>query len=230
MDKRYENGKIYTIRCRYDDNLIYVGSTIEKYLSCRLAKHRHTTKGSLYQYVKGDWNNWYIELYEDYPCNNKQQLLKREGEIIRQIATINKLIAGRNKKQHYQDNRDEILEKSKQYRQDNRDKLLEQKKQYYQENRDNISEYHKQYYQDNRDKFLEKEKQYRQDNPEKMKKYYQDNRDKLLENKKQYYQDNRDNILEQQNQKITCEICGFIGTKHHLKRHQKTKKCMDAKK
>ena len=26
---KYNNGKIYTIRCRLDDNLIYVGSTMQ---------------------------------------------------------------------------------------------------------------------------------------------------------------------------------------------------------
>ncbi len=37
------------------------------------------------------WDDWYIELYEEYPCENKLQLCKRENEIIRHIATINKL-------------------------------------------------------------------------------------------------------------------------------------------
>ena len=30
-----------------------------------------------YQYVD-DWDNWYIELYENFPCNNKEELNKRE--------------------------------------------------------------------------------------------------------------------------------------------------------
>jgi hypothetical protein len=25
----------------------------------------------LYIEVNDDWDNWYIELYENYPCNNK---------------------------------------------------------------------------------------------------------------------------------------------------------------
>ena len=35
----YQNGKIYTIRCRTDDILMYVGSTTTT-LSRRIAEHR----------------------------------------------------------------------------------------------------------------------------------------------------------------------------------------------
>ena len=98
MDEKYKRGKIYTIRCRYDDTLIYVGSTIEKYLSSRMSKHRFNPLSCLNNYVNGDWDNWYIELYENYPCNSKQELEKREGEIIRLIGNINKRIEGRSQK------------------------------------------------------------------------------------------------------------------------------------
>jgi hypothetical protein len=36
--------------------------------------------------VNEDWDNWYIELYEVCPCENREQLCKREGEIIRLIG------------------------------------------------------------------------------------------------------------------------------------------------
>jgi hypothetical protein len=42
-------------------------------------------------------NDWYIELYEDFPTERKEQLNKREGVIIREIGTLNKNIAGRTK-------------------------------------------------------------------------------------------------------------------------------------
>ena len=38
MDERYQRGKIYTIRCRYDTSKIYVGSTIQT-LSHRMCDH-----------------------------------------------------------------------------------------------------------------------------------------------------------------------------------------------
>jgi len=143
VDKRYENGKIYLIKCKNNPNLIYAGSTIGT-LEERLRLHKKDKTCSLYQYVNGDWDNWFIELYEEYPCKNKHILELRETEVQRQIATINKRLARRT---------------NKQYHQDNREKISEQKKQYYQDNRDNIAEYHKQYYQDNRDEIAEQRKQ-----------------------------------------------------------------------
>ncbi len=32
MSDKYKNGKIYTIRCKNDDTLTYVGSTIQTYV------------------------------------------------------------------------------------------------------------------------------------------------------------------------------------------------------
>ena len=134
VDKRYENGKIYVVKCKYDDSLIYVGSTINT-LEGRFKNHKTKRRSlyqyanSLYQYVNGDWDNWYIELYEDYPCKNKNHLERREGVVQREIATINKRIAGRTHKEYHQDNREKIIEQQRQKYQNNREKILEQQKQ-----------------------------------------------------------------------------------------------------
>jgi len=166
MEERYKRGKIYTIRCRYDDTLIYVGSTIEK-LSKRFGGHKADSKRkerSLYTYIDNDWDNWYIELYEDYPCNNKQQLLKREGEVIREIGSINKRIAGRTKEEYVKENFDNILEKNKIYYENNREKILNQKKIYNEENIDKIKERMKKHREDNIDKYKKKDKDYYEKN------------------------------------------------------------------
>ena len=128
----YQNGKIYTIRCRTDDTLIYVGSTTEKRLSARWGKHKASKRNSMYQYIQnhfhGDWSNWYIELYENYPCENIEELNRREGEIQREIATINKCIAGRTKQEYYYENKDQILEKMKNYQLLNKEQIRENSK------------------------------------------------------------------------------------------------------
>ena len=106
----YQNGKIYTIRCKTNDTLIYVGSTTQT-LSQRMTQHRSKYKGkkqscSLFKYIIDDnWSDWYIELYELYPCNEKCELERREGEITREIGTINYQIAGRTNKEYYNDGR-----------------------------------------------------------------------------------------------------------------------------
>ena len=57
-----------------------------------------------------DINDWKIELHELYPCLTKQDLHRREGEVIREIGTLNKCIAGRNKKEWFIDNKDKMKE------------------------------------------------------------------------------------------------------------------------
>jgi hypothetical protein len=139
----YSKGKIYTIRCRTDDDLIYVGSTIQS-LSTRFAKHRSNEKVSLYKYINencnGDWSNWYIELYELCSCNSKMELEKREGELIREISTINRKIAGRTGKEYRNDNKEILKENRNEYYQENIEKILENKKIYYIENKETINE------------------------------------------------------------------------------------------
>jgi len=124
VDKRYENGKIYLVKCKYDDTLVYVGSTYRP-LDVRFLGHKTTINCSLYKYVNGDWDNWYIELYEDYPCKNRYYLQKREGEVQKQIANINERIAGRTDSERYKDNRNKIT----QYYYDNRENILKKRKQ-----------------------------------------------------------------------------------------------------
>ena len=56
---------------------------------------------------------FYIELYELFKCNTKEELNKREGEIIRQIGTLNMVIPGRKQKEYYNDNKGKIQSKAK---------------------------------------------------------------------------------------------------------------------
>jgi len=105
----YKQGKIYTIRCKTDTSLIYVGSTIQS-LAKRFGGHKKECKRSnmlLYSKIE-NWNDWYIELYLNYPCNSVEELRKKEGEIIREIGTLNKIIAGRTIQQYNIDNPDRM--------------------------------------------------------------------------------------------------------------------------
>ena len=127
----YLEGKIYTIRCKTDNTLIYVGSTTQS-LSMRMAGHRkeiynenrkqYTKK--LYKTIRemDNLNDWYIELYEKFPSSNKEELLKKESEIIRQIGTLNKEIAGRTKKEYRAENKERIRERDRLYEEENKEK------------------------------------------------------------------------------------------------------------
>ncbi len=156
----YSNGKIYSIRFYDNDKLIYIGSTIQ-ILAVRFGGHKRDIKCSLFQYIQehynADFKCCYMELLENYECNNKNELDKKEGEIIRKykadnnFIVINKNIAGRTQKEYYQDyyqnNADKIKEQIKEYRKYNADKIKEHKKQYQIDNADKIKEYQKQYYE-----------------------------------------------------------------------------------
>jgi hypothetical protein len=139
----YQNGKIYTIRSYQTDD-VYYGSTtqpLSKRLSSPKAHYKRWQNGK-HNYIKSceivKFDDCYIELFEDYPCNSKSELERREGEIIRaEENAINKCIAGRTHKE---------------WREANADKLKQQHKQYYIDNADIRKQYSKQYCTDNADK------------------------------------------------------------------------------
>jgi len=147
----YKKGLIYTIRSPHTDN-IYIGSTCQR-LSKRLYAHKSNFrkyKNGATKYITSykilEFGDAYIELLESYPCNNKIELCKREGEVIREYKNIcvNKYIAGKTLKKYYQENKEQV----KQYYQENKEQIKEKKKQYYQENKEQV----KQCYQENKEK------------------------------------------------------------------------------
>jgi len=168
----YQDGQIYTIRCRTDNTLIYVGSTTMT-LSRRMAYHRGNgkiNKTAFYTCVNGKWDDWYIELYEVYPCENKQELCKREGEIIREIGTLNSKISGRTGKEYgkerYENHREEILEVSRQYRINNPEKVKLANQKCHQNHREERLEVSRQYNINNNEARKEYKKKYREEHKE----------------------------------------------------------------
>jgi hypothetical protein len=218
MSDKYKNGKIYTIRCKNDDTLIYVGSTVQPLFK---RWHQHKTRVNkqvynnilLYQKMREtNIEDFHIELYENFPCNNKEELNKREGEIIREIGILNKVITGRTQKEWYEDNRNKILEYQKEYNEANKQKISEKKKEYYENNKEKQKEYYeankqnilqrmkelnKVYYEANKQKVLEQKKEYREKNKqiisEKMKEYREKNKQIISEKMKEYYLKKKNN-------------------------------------
>ena len=84
----YSKGKIYIIRSP-NTHAVYIGATV-----CPLAKrmwsHMSPANNTSSKQVIEE-GRAYIELLEDFPCERKEQLLKREGELIRATANcVNK--------------------------------------------------------------------------------------------------------------------------------------------
>ena len=219
----YSKGKIYTIRYKKDPTLIYVGSTVCD-LTKRMWGHRasiHREKDynmMLYKKMRetDDIDNWYIELYEEYPCDNKEQLHKREGEIIRDISTLNVRIAGRTQKEYREQNKDNLRLIEKEWRDNNKQRKYETDKAYREANKETIKQKKKEYREANKEAIRQKKKEYAEANKEVIK-----------QRKKDYYEANKEKILiDRSKNKILCD-CGSECLKSNIGNHLKSKKHQD---
>ena len=223
---KYNTAMIYSIRSPHTENY-YIGSTTQK-LCKRFSDHNINYKA----YLKGtggfitsfkilELGDAYIELLEEINCENRNQLEKREGELIREHKNncVNKSIAGRTQKEYKTDYKEIITEYNKQYYTDNKGYISKQKKQHYNDNRESISIKNKQYYIDNNDKAI----QYRIDNKDKTIKYRIDNKDKII----QYRIDNKESAKAKATLPYLC-ACGSTIPHCSKARHNKTAKHIKA--
>ncbi|MCR9103605.1 MAG: hypothetical protein NXI25_26910 [bacterium] len=137
MSNKYQNGKIYKIT-DVGYNQCYFGSTCES-LSQRMARHRRRYKA--YQDNK-DYcastsllfdeygvENCKIELVENYPCNSKAELAKREGFYIQHNDCLNKRVAGRTQKEYQEQNADRVKETQKKWYVNHKEQVLQKQSQ-----------------------------------------------------------------------------------------------------
>jgi hypothetical protein len=121
----YKNGKIYKIWSPQGDD-IYIGSTIQP-LYARLYAHKEKMNTCNSKILFEKYDDVRIELLECCPCDNKEQLNKKEGEYIRKLDCVNRRIAGRTIKEWHEDNK-EHKKQTKEYRKNNKEKIKEWKK------------------------------------------------------------------------------------------------------
>jgi hypothetical protein len=131
--------------------------------------------------------NCKIELIENFPCKSKKELDQREGEIIKAIICINKVVAGRSGVEYRKDKKEELNQKSRTYYEENKQKEIQRVQKYYQEN----TEFRKQYAKTRQQNFTDEEKQLRN---EQKKKWREENADKVKEQKRKWNEANRDKI------------------------------------
>ena len=179
---KYNHSKIYKIWSPSRDDLVYYGSTYQS-LSQRMSIHRSHYR----QFKEGkirkvmsfkifeECDDSRIELVENYPCSNKEELNSREGYYIRNNNCVNKVVPCRTRSEYYEDNREKINE----YREANREKINEKRKKYEEEHREEINKKAKEYRETNREKINEGHKKYYQEHKEEAKEYREANREKI---------------------------------------------------
>ena len=117
----YQDSKIYKLVCN-TNNLTYYGSTTQP-----LSKRLHQHKCKINQKVKScknfDPNNIQIFLVENYKCENKEQLIKKEREYIEKYECVNINIPGREIKEYYQDNKEHIKDNVSKWVNNNKERI-----------------------------------------------------------------------------------------------------------
>tara|TARA_R110000824_G_scaffold243023_1_gene431667 strand:- start:183 stop:665 length:483 start_codon:yes stop_codon:yes gene_type:complete len=154
MDK-YQRGKIYKIIDNTNGD-IYIGSTIQS-LANRKSQHKvDTAKGTNKCVSKSIINNGNYDfiLIENYPCESRGELLKRERYYIDNTECINYV--------RCYISTDERKEYEIKYALENKDIINERVKKYYQEHKEEKAEYDKKYRAKNKDKRRDYDKKRRQ--------------------------------------------------------------------
>jgi len=145
----YSKGIIYKIISESNPELVYYGSTIRK-IERRFKGHKDDYKYWL-KYKKNYTTSFEIiklgdskiELIENYPCDSKKELERREGYFHRNFECVNNRIAGRTDTEYYLDNKEKINKYSKKYNKiyynNNKEKEIIRAKVYSKNNRDKIN-------------------------------------------------------------------------------------------
>ena len=229
--EKFKNGKIYFIG-NFIDNDVYIGSSCQS-LQKRFQQH----KDSMNSYKKNrklyskmlelGIEHFYIEEIEKCPCNNIEELRKRERHYIKERQPVlNKQIPLRTEKEWRADNKEHLQEYEKKRGQENKEQLREYQQKYHQENKEKLKAQGKEYRDKNREEILKKKREHHHKNKEKIneekKHYYQKNRGRFLEKNKKYQEENKERIKARNQEIIQCE-CGKSHQRCQRSRHLKAK-------
>jgi len=196
MHNKYNNGQIYIITA---GKLLYVGSTIQELIK-RERVHLSECKANKKNcdsFPLLRTGAYKMEWYEDFPCNSKAELHRREGEVMLELmeahkkdpslpVVVNRRIAGRTKHEYYEATKDVQLAIQKKAYDADKDKYRARKR----------ADYAK-----NPEKYRARTAKHMQDPAYRARKQ------------------------ELSSRPHTCEICGFVGTFNKRKRHQATATC-----
>jgi len=175
----YQHSKIYKLEC--DDGCYYYGATTGS-LDTRLRGHKKastTQPYRVYTHINEiGWNKVKITLVEEFPCNLRSELNKRESEFIYEARKdekcLNTILSFATEEQR-QETRDKYFETykrplteqrieynhtySKKYREQKGNELKQKKSEYYYTNKEDRDKKTKENYYKNKEEILRKKKE-----------------------------------------------------------------------
>jgi len=165
----YNNGKIY---CLTSGNLYYIGSTTNE-LNTRFAIHKHKHKlwkNNKYHYLSSfrifdDCDEPEIILYENYSCNNLEELELREGKAIQKYKTdygdkcVNILLLDKTRDERKEIRKQKAVVRAKKYYLEHTEKCNTKMKENYLENKEARLKSVKEYSLNNKDKISARNKE-----------------------------------------------------------------------
>ena len=155
----FSKGKIYCIRNRAaSDGIVYVGSSTQA-LCERMAQHRRNAKSmckanyKIYKLMNEvGVEHFHIELITNYPCESKEELTREEGRHIRLLRPeCNARVAGRTRKEHCEENREEVAAYKKTH-----------DEAYYEAHKEAIAARQKAFYEANKEAIAARQKAYKE--------------------------------------------------------------------
>jgi hypothetical protein len=139
-------GRIYCIRS-HQTTKCYIGST-KQILCRRFSNHKTDYKSflsgkrqhSITSFEILQYDDAYIELIKETKFESTSHMKKREGQLIREMDCVNKLIAGRTNAEWREDNKEIITEKNRINYVENRIEIRAAQTAHYDENKIEIRE------------------------------------------------------------------------------------------
>jgi hypothetical protein len=145
--------KIYQIVCK-ETGEVYFGKTT-KTLQHRLYQHKNDLNCTSRQIIlRGDY---YIEQINS--TFDEEESIRLERRYIETFECVNGIIPGRTRKEYYEENKDEILEKNKEWNKAHKEEMSEYNKEYREAHKEEISEYHKEWYEEHKEELSKKRKE-----------------------------------------------------------------------
>jgi hypothetical protein len=202
----YSKGLIYSIVCKTDETLIYIGSTtnfrqrknIHKSDCHNEKSHQHNYKVYVMIRANGGWDNFEMQPVKEYACENAIQLVIEEERIRKEMqATLNTrraFISEGKAKELRQKYREEHITKIKEYRKEHAEELKEYLRKY----REAHATKNKEYQKEHKAEIKERKRKYNQEHAaeikERQQKYREEHKAEIKESQRKYAQEHKEEI------------------------------------